>query len=353
MNKVRRPQLSPKSVILIGGNLSSGGGVNRVIRDLSTIFSEALGLKTTVIAFDDKAPSYTFSPKVEIERCPGAQSSKGFWSLMRNLCQRDCDYIIGFWHWHNIRISIACMISGKLCILMEHISWHHAPLRTILARILTYKTARSVCVLNSSDYNYYRKFLRNTVLLPNPVSKQIESQKVEREKIILAVGHLTPLKNFTDAVAAFAKSGLAREGWRLEIVGTGPEAQSLNVAIRDLNLSDAARVEAPMTDIEKAYARASILLVTSKVEAFSLALAEAMLHEIVPIAYAVDGPAFILKDNQDLLVPPGRADLLAEKLRVIAHSDNLPARGKKMSQIIEGRFSQEVICQKWKELLDL
>ena len=353
MNETPPSQPSTKSVILIGGDLSSGGGVNRVIRDLSTIFSETLGLKTTVISFDNKTPSFVFSPQVEIELHPGAHSSKSFWSLLRDLRHREYDYIIGFWHWHNIRIALSCMFSGKSCILMEHISWHHAPLRTRLARALIYRAARAVCVLNPSDLRYYRKFLRGAVLLPNPVPKRIEVQHIRREKLILAVGHLTPLKNFIDAVTAFAKSGLSDEGWRLEIVGSGTQAQSLEVAIHDLGLSEIAHIKAPTTDIEAVYARASILLVTSKVEAFSLALAEAMLYGVVPIAYAVDGPAFILEHDQDLLVPPGRADLLAERLRAIAQSDSLSARRARMSETIEERFSQDVISKRWQELFGL
>lgn len=351
MNDASSRPSSGKSVLLIGGDLSNGGGVNRVIRDLSTIFSERLALQTTVLATNDKPPSYAFSPRVRIEYRPDAGSPEGFWRVMRELSKCNYDHVIGFWHWHNIRISLAFALSGKAAILTEHMSWHYVPFRTRLARAFTYRFARAVCVLNPIELDYYKMFLGNVFLLPNPVPKRIALPNCKREKLILAVGHLIDRKNFIDAVSAMAKSGLAANGWRLEIVGSGPEAESLKLSIRELGLSEAAHVKDPLEDIELVYARAAILLVTSRVEAFSLALAEAMLYGVVPVAYAADGPAFILEGHPDLLVIPGDVDDLAEKLRKLADFGILSARREAMKMVIESRFSEKVIAAQWRSLL--
>lgn len=345
-------QAATKTVLLVGGDLSNGGGVNRVIRDLSTIFSERLEFNTIVLALNEEDPSYAFSPKVRIERRPEAASRLGFWRLMREIGRRDYDHVIGFWHWDNIRIALALALAGKAPILTEHTSWHHAPRKTRMMRFLTYRLAKAVCVLNPPEFEYYRKFLRDVALIPNPVPKLPAPAGVGKEKLILAVGHLIDRKNFRDAVLAMAASGLADDGWRLVIVGTGPEEKALEALVRELGLTGAVWIEPPTGEIALWYARASIMLVTSKIEVFSLVLAEAMQFGVVPLAYAADGPAFLLRDHQDLVVAPGDVEALSRELTRLGRSGELQARGEAMKATVETRFSEEVIADRWRELLD-
>jgi glycosyltransferase involved in cell wall biosynthesis len=341
---------SSKSVLLVGGDLSNGGGVNRVIRDLSTIFSERLGLETTVLALSDTPPTYEFSPKVHLELHPEAASRLGYWRLLRDFTRRNYDNVIGFWHGDNIRIALASALAGKAAILTEHTSWHHPPLRTRIARALTYRLAKAVCVLNPAELAHYSRLFSNVVLLPNPVLPPVAPAPLKKEKLIVAVGHLIDRKNFRDAVIAMGRAGLD-EGWLLVIVGAGPEKDALEALVRELGLGGRVHFEAPTENIEQWYARASIMLVTSKIEVFSLVLAESMLLGTVPLAYAVDGPAFLLKDHPDLLVAPGDAEALARRLREIVRAGGLAERGQAMSAVIQGRFSEEAIAEQWRALL--
>lgn len=343
----------PERVLLIGGDLSEGGGVNRVVRDLATIFSERLGLEVTVLARSDKPATYPFPPGVTVEHRPEAASKRGFWRVLRELSRRDYHHAIGFWHWDNIRIGLAFGLAGKPPILTEHTSWYHPPLKTRVARALAYRSARAVCVLNEVELRHYRKYLRRVVLLPNPVPKLSAPLGLEREKLIVAVGHLIDRKNFRDAIEVMAASGLAADGWRLAIIGSGPERAALQALIQRLGLEEAVRIEAPGQDIASWYARASIMLVTSKIEVFSLVLAEAMAMGVVPLAYAADGPAFLLKDQPELLVSPGEIGALAAKLANLARRGSLDVLREAVQETIRTRFSEEVIAERWRTLFGL
>jgi glycosyltransferase involved in cell wall biosynthesis len=257
---------------------------------------------------------------------------------------------LGFWHWHNIRIALAYGLVGKRPILTEHISWHHVPLRTRLARRLVYRIARSVVVVNPPELAYYSRFLRNVTLIPNPIPKQRSPLPLSREKLILAVGHLSAIKNFADAIRAMSLSGLSRKGWRLRIVGDGPQFNYLKSLIITLGLSQVVDIASPTDDIAELYARASIILVTSTVEVFSLVLAESMLSGVVPLSYASDGPSYILEKYPELLVRPMDVKELSTKLARLAEHENLDSLRPQMKDSIEERFSTQVVTQKWRNL---
>lgn len=340
-----------RSVVLIGGDLSDGGGVNRVIRDLATIFSERLGIEVTVVARSAGEPSYPFPPQVRIESRPDAQSRRGFRRLLKDISKRGVDYTIGFWHWDNIRIALASRPWGKASIVTEHTSWHHPPLKTRLARAIAYRFAKKVCVLNDADFNHYRRYLRNVELVPNPIPP-MSVTGVAKEKLIVGVGHLIDRKNFRDAVIAMGRSGIAEEGWRLVLIGSGPEKEALESLIQELDLAGKVGIEQPTPDVAAWYNRASILLLPSKIDSLPLVLLESMECGVVPLAYACDGATYTLKDHQDLIVPVGDVEGLAARLRELARSSSLAERANEMRSVIEQRFSEAAIAERWRALFD-
>jgi glycosyltransferase involved in cell wall biosynthesis len=168
--------------------------------------------------------------------------------------------------------------------------------------------------------------------------------------LIIAVGHLEPLKQFDHAIHAMARSRLEEEGWSLTIIGHGSEAARLSRLIEEERLTRT-RIIPTVDDLESRYARASLLLLTSRLESFSLVLAESMLAGVVPIAYASDGPSFILEDHPENLVPTGDLDALADRLTRFARDPDLPPLRASLSASVEARFSPDVIVAQWREVL--
>lgn len=166
--------------------------------------------------------------------------------------------------------------------------------------------------------------------MPNPVTGK-PSLPTQREKLVIAVGHLEPLKNFEHAIRAMAASRLEEEGWSLAIVG-GSSEDRLRQLIEEVGLRRT-EIHDPVDDLSSWYARASLLLVTSLLESFSLVIAEAMACGVIPIAYASDGPAFIFESFPD-------------------HKAEMKSLREEMRRSIEDRFSSEVIARQWQELLE-
>jgi len=166
----------------------------------------------------------------------------------------------------------------------------------------------------------------------------------------VAIGHLERHKNFEDAIRAVAASGLDEEGWSLAIIGSGREEARLRQLIRDLGLKNVT-IHEPTADIESWYARSSLILVASRLEVFSLVLAEAMQSGLIPIAYRTDGPSFILQDFPEHLVEAGDVDSLAERLSHFARQADVAGLREELQSSIKDRFSRELVVEQWRPLL--
>ena len=84
-----------------------------------------------------------------------------------------------------------------------------------------------------------------------------------------------------------------------------------------------------------------------------MVLVESMRFGVVPLAYPVDGAAFILKDHPDLLVSPRDPAIFGHKLRALACSDQRADLGEAMKAVIERRFSEDAIAGRWSTLFAL
>jgi glycosyltransferase involved in cell wall biosynthesis len=338
----------PAKVLFLATDLSTGGGVNKVIRDLAVLFRRKLGAEVTVVnARSDRASTYPFPADVRVER-HRRQSLAGYFLLLLRLRRARPDFVVSSWTQDNILVTLAFLFSGSKAVVAEHASRNHHKGHVQLLRRLIYPLAWRVIVLNPHDLAYHSRHLGNVRLIPNPVEPP-RLIKGEREKLVLAVGHLEPIKNVADAIRAMAASGLEQQGWSLVIVGSGSCKPALQTLISELELKRTRIVE-PTNDLASWYARASVLLVTSRLESFSLVLAEAMLAGVIPVAYASDGPSYILEDFPEHLVAIGDVEALRTKLMRFATTLDVSLR-ERLSHSVATRFSPDAVAERWKQLL--
>ena len=346
---VEKQVLGPR-VAIVATDLSTGGGVNRVIRDLAVMFSERLDCRVTVLnGRSNRPPTYPFPSSVERIDQPSRslwRYLKALWSLRRSRP----DVVIGSWTQDNILLVLSFLFARTKVVLVEHSSshFHRAPIR--LLRRLAYPLADEVVVLNRADLAYYREFLATVRMIANPVEPMSRAATTSRAKQIIAVGHLSKTKNFGDAIEAFARSQLGADGWSLTLVGSGPEEQALLDQIDRLGVQDTTFLR-PDAELASLYQRSSLKLLTSRSESFSLVLAEAMAAGVVPLAYATNGPSFILEGFPELLVEIGDVATLAERLQALARSEDLDPLRQRLAASIRTRFATGVVAERWREVL--
>lgn len=110
-----------------------------------------------------------------------------------------------------------------------------------------------------------------------------------REPVILVAQRLEAEKDTDVAVRAFAASGLAGAGWRLEIAGDGARRDSLEALALRLGIADAVRFLGRRSDVDQLMARASMLVAPCAGEGLGLTVVEAMAAGLPVVAAEAGG----------------------------------------------------------------
>ena len=342
---------APLKIAFVAGDVGSGGGVNKVIRDLSELMSAHLQADVTVLARGAiSSPTFDFPGETTLEYVPGGV--RGWATVLKRLRELNPDFVIGSWTQDNILLILGLFFSRARVVGIEHSSWYFHRWRVRALRRFVYPFAAQILVLNPKELAHYRRFLRNVQLLPNPVRAVRTKCPAKREKLIVAIGHLESHKNFTQAIEAMARSGLEGQGWSFAIIGEGSERDQLQKRISELGLGQT-RIHPSTADIAGWYARSSLTLVTATLEVFSLVLAEAMSAGVIPIAYFADGPAYILEEFPEHIVRIGDVAAMAQRMRELAimKDEDLAALRARMAANINSRFSPDLVMERWQALV--
>ena len=140
-----------------------------------------------------------------------------------------------------------------------------------------------------------------------------------RERTVLIAQRLQPEKRTDVGVRAFAASGLADEGWTLDVAGIGPERESLERLGAELGIAPSVRFSGYRTDLPELLTRAGMLLAPCPVEGLGLTLLEAMASGLPPVAADAAGHVELLAGlDERARFGAGDADAAGARLRSLA-----------------------------------
>ncbi|WP_195760637.1 glycosyltransferase family 4 protein [Agromyces kandeliae] len=140
-----------------------------------------------------------------------------------------------------------------------------------------------------------------------------------RDRTVLMAQRLQPEKRTDVGVRAFAASGLAGEGWTLDIAGIGPEREPLERLVAELGLAASVRFSGYRTDLPELLSRAGLLLAPCPVEGLGLTLLEAMASGLPPVAADAAGHVELLAGlDERARFAAGDPDAAGERLRSLA-----------------------------------
>lgn len=149
---------------------------------------------------------------------------------------------------------------------------------------------------------------------------------------VVAVGRLSPEKDFANLVRALAVLRDDRPSLRLTIIGEGPERQALERLIAQLDLRGSVSLPGYDANPVEVVRRAGLFVSTSRHEGFGNAIVEALACGTPVVATdAPYGPREILANGRfGLLVPPGNlAALIHAMTRALAApADTNPLRAR-------------------------
>lgn len=167
---------------------------------------------------------------------------------------------------------------------------------------------------------------------------------------IAYVGRLTRSDKRVDnllRILALAKPW--QHGWRVRIIGEGPEREYLNVLAEKLNLH---YVEFCGFQSPPNLSGAQIICLTSDFEGWPTALIEGMQYGAVPIAFGCSaGVSEILADGRGIEIPPGNLKAYADALNRLIQSPELRKKMIVRAKPFLESLNINNIIGKWQEIL--
>ena len=188
----------------------------------------------------------------------------------------------------------------------------------------------------------------STVLFaPPPTSDTRETDRM------LFVGRLNRQKGLDDLLQAMVR---ARRRWMLDIVGGGPDAETLRDRARELGVAD--RVawlgHLPQTELAPLYQRSAAVVIPSTDEGLGLVGVEAALCETPAVGYASGGLTDVVQDGvTGWLVPVGDIGALAHAIDgVVDRPPKARAAGATARVRALSTFAPEAVGARYRDAYD-
>ena len=192
--------------------------------------------------------------------------------------------------------------------------------------------------------------------IPNPLPSIPTKKSPLLTKNIISVGRLVPEKDYSLLISAMEIIHQQNKDIKLTIIGDGLERQQLEQSIKNKHLDKCVKITGflPQTAIAQYYYDSSLFALTSKTEAFGLALTEAMSYGLPCLALArASGARAQLNKTNGFLIDSDDPSVIAKKiLYIFKNQDKLKPLQKNIEKDIKEKFSEQTIRKKWIELLD-
>ncbi len=285
-------------------------------------------------------------------------------SLRKILVDNKVDTTVSFMTRSNVICALACIGISKFHIAAER---NFSPMDNhgFLWNALRKKTYRFADVVVTQTEIGQRWIEANTnskrvEVIPNPIIYPLnevnrpDDLPVESDaRFILAVGRLSPQKQFDHLINAFADLPVCMSHWRLYILGEGRERSDLEALVEDRGVADRVSLLGRVDNVALWYERAEIFVLSSKYEGFPNVLAEAMSYGVPAISYACDtGPTELIEHGKSgFLVEPDNINELSARINELANSANLRAHFGQNAKAVRTTYSLDAVMKQWTELL--
>ena len=217
---------------------------------------------------------------------------------------------------------------------------------------LLIKKYDKIVVLTEADKSGSWANWDKVTIMPNPLIKQEKGHSIGTSKIAISAARLMWTKNFCSLINIWAKVIQRHPDWTLQIWGEGEERGNLEKQIERLGLKNHVFLMGYTSEVQEQMAKASLFLLTSKTEGFSLVTIEAMSVGIPAVVYNCPGGIrYVVKDGETgYLVPMDDEDAFVEKVCTLIENEDLRRRmGQASLQEVE-QYRIEKIAKQWMTL---
>ncbi len=195
------------------------------------------------------------------------------------------------------------------------------------------------------------------VFVPNFLEHFPEvSPGAQREKTIVSVGRLHPVKGFDRLIRMFAVVSPKYPDWTMKIIGDGEEEENLRQLISRYKLENKVILTGKMdsADLENEMKKASVFAMTSHSEGLSFVILEAQSCGLPLLVFDVRvGAKMVIKQGENgFLIADGDETAFIEKLEELMSSPELCAQIGENAMKRAYDFSKENVAKIWFSVLE-
>lgn len=216
---------------------------------------------------------------------------------------------------------------------------------------ITENKYHQLVVLNESEQPFYKN--RKVAVIPNSAELSESTVNINSKKI-MAAGRISPVKNFSDLIDAFANVSNDFPDWELHFFGEDylGTRNILETKVDTYGLQRQIKFKGSVSNLKTEMQNYCIYALTSETECFPMVLLEALSVGLPVVSYdCPTGPQHILKNEEDsFLVPHKNLDIFVQKLTELMQNENLRHKMAVKGQENVQRFSIEKVMFKWKDL---
>ena len=355
-------------ILYIAPDITDSGGISRVISLKANYFVTNLDYEVSILSVNDSYPNcfYDFNPAIKWFTI---KKSKKTYHFLRNYIRLIkltisnekpdviviCDAV--FW------LFIPLFVKTEIPVVFEtHFSFFFkkeelhslsSKLRHKLILIWKKKTLNKFSssvfetLQGSAEWN-----LNNSEVIPNPLPFLEKNKAALVNKKAMAVCMNPYVKGLDRLLLIWSKIIDKHSDWELNIYGHWETNLEFKKMATTLKISNNVNFLSPTPDIQSAYNKSSVFLMTSRTEAFGMVLIEAMASGVPCIAYdCPSGPKSIIKEGiNGFLIEDGNSDSYVQKLELLIEDENLRQQMSTNSQESVKKFEIDSIMNEWDKL---
>jgi len=323
-----------KKIYLIVSSIQTGG-TQKIILDLFNYW-KVKGHNVKIITFDKKINSKVKKSLINLELQNTSKNLfqamfnnlKRIYELRKVIKKKQHSHIFSFISTTNI-LAIISNIGLKnnliICERNDPELQNIGKIWVILRKIL-YRYADKVTANSKKACKYLENFVpkKKIFFIPNHIFFYKSKKKLKKEKILLAIGRLHYQKGFDTLIDSFSLSKVYKFGWKLVILGKGPEEKFLKKKVKNLKLVNKVLFKG-FKDPMPWYKKSKIFVLSSRYEGTPNVLLEAVSMRLPTIiTNSCYGAKYYLKNNISTLeVPVNNSEALSRLILKLVNNNNL------------------------------
>jgi GalNAc-alpha-(1->4)-GalNAc-alpha-(1->3)-diNAcBac-PP-undecaprenol alpha-1,4-N-acetyl-D-galactosaminyltransferase len=332
------------------------GGAERVLSTLANYWVNK-GWDITILIVSSERNFYSMDEKIKIISLLDNYKSKKsklqilyyIKGIRQTIKEKKPNIVISFITLMNILVLLATRGLSVPVLISERNYFDQLRKRPLkILRRFLYPKSSAMVVLSEYDYNKYN-YVDNKKIIFNPLNTEniLDVNLDKKEKILIAVGSLSPQKGFSMLIKALSK--IEFKDWKFLIIGEGSLREPLSELIKEYKLEDKIFLIGRKSNIFEYYKKASIFVLSSLYEGFPNVLAEAMAHGCASIAFdCKTGPSEMINDGVNgYLIEANNIELLSQRIESLINNKDIRKKFSEESLKIKEKLELNKITTIW------